>query len=179
MKKDQLYKYSTGLTMYPWPNFSKIHRDRTTEIRYTSDQFIELYDVDEADLYMIMCKLKSGKRLDVFENDRYGKYILATIYKVMYNRPCYWKKSIERKQEIAEYAVLYALETAVKNFNPNYPAKTCGFLWRVALCGCALSCRSKLRAKTKEEKRQAHLQRCLEEYYAEVSDGKVRQQYEE
>jgi hypothetical protein len=97
--------------MYPWPNFSKIHRDRTTEIRYTSDQFIELYDVDEADLYMIMCKLKSGKRLDVFENDRYGKYILATIYKVMYNRPCYWKKSIERKQEIAEYAVLYALET--------------------------------------------------------------------
>lgn len=166
---------------YPYMTFSEVPkgRNRRYDLSYQDPEYIHYFDTDSSDLYMLMCKMKEGKRLDCFENDRWGEYILAAINANFYYRDAYWKKSIERKCEIAEFAITWILDRAVRFFKPGHPGKTAAYLLAVAKSGCARSCFKAWRARNKQEKILRHLEKCLEDYFSETSDGKVRQEYAE
>ena len=152
------------------PKWSDPHRKRKGNAKFTDDDYVRYYDLDLLDFKALVLKLASGNRLTEFENDRYGIYII-TISIIVLEGPQFRMKPRIEKEQVIEQMYMELLSKLI-NFDPSY-SSIYPYAYRIAFTAGIHYYKALIRNSKQQKKIQAHLDACLADFKAEISDCKI------
>lgn len=146
-----------------------VTRKRSKKIPYTSDEFVQGYDIDSADFTALVEKY-NAETLDRKEEARLYDYIRTIVQIVLENPKKFNPKSAEEKDSLTD-AMFVAMWGGMKYVKPGKDPYS--YVYR---CGYTSGCAYYKKLYKQREKEQAiadHLDECYLEWEAENKDPKV------
>lgn len=153
------------------PRWKDPHRRRSMKISWNSPDYAKYYDLDVSDFTQLTKKIHDGQDLSEMENDRYGVYILTTCIAVL-GGPKFVLKPKREKEQIIEQQYLELLCKLPKNFDEG-AGSIHSYAYRIAYTSAIHYYEDLTTEYHKEKKIQDHLDTCMEDYLAEVREGKT------
>lgn len=153
------------------PLWKNPNRTRNVNAHYNDKNFCVYYDLDVQDLTDIVTKLKSGKELTAYEDNRWALYII-TLCLIVLNGPKFKSKSWQVKEEMLDQ-MYYELIPGLLLFDPERGSSIYSYGYRIAYTSACHYFTNKKKEEEHKSQIDEHIQQEIDDYLYEFSDHKV------